>query len=430
MGKRSYGSGRLFPYRDTAGRESWYGSWRVGSSRVQRKLGEKRAPGSRSGLTRNQAERELRRRMENDVVVASADRHSLGEVGERYVDHLEHVMERKPSTIQDYRGYLKGHLEPFFGDSPIDKIGPPKVASYLKRKRGAGLSSKTVQNHLNFLHGLFRYAIRRKWAQINPVGHVDRPTKNRSPDRRIRFLRVGELEAVVRAVPDDVLGRIEGALYLTAAMTGLRQGELLGLRWIDVDWQAARIRVADNFTRGRLGSPKSHEARSVPMADRVARALELLFKASAYRSENDLVFCHPETGNPYDPNRLRERFYEAMRAAGMGHRVGRNGGITFHALRHTFGTQMAAKGAPLRNIQEWMGHADSKTTEIYRHFAPDPTNGAQFVERAFSAEAESERAPEFGPGTSQDGERCGDPNQPASEIPMAGTLAEDADSTR
>jgi integrase len=391
MSKRSYGSGRLFPHKDRNGRESWYGSWRVGSSRVQRKIGEKRAPGSGSGLTRNQAERELRRRMDSDVVVASADRRTLGEVGERYVDHLEHVMERKPSTVQDYRGYLKRHLAPFFGDGPIDKIGPPKVESYLKRKRSDGLSSKTVQNHLNFLHGLFRYAIRRKWAQINPVEHVDRPTKNRSPDRRIRFLRVAELEAVVRAVPDDLLGRVERALYLTAAMTGLRQGELLGLRWIDIDWLAGRIRVADNFTRGRLGSPKSHEARSVPMADRVARALELLFQSSAYRSENDLVFCHPETGNPYDPSKLRERFYDAMRAVGMGHRVGRNGGITFHALRHTFGTQMAANGAPLRSIQEWMGHADSKTTEIYRHFAPDPTNGAQFVDRAFSPEPEDRR---------------------------------------
>jgi integrase len=57
--------------------------------------------------------------------------------------------------------------------------------------------------------------------------------------------------------------------------------------------------------------------------------------------------------------------------------------ITLHELRHTFGTQMAAAGAPLRAIQEWVGHADAETTEIYRHYAPDPTHGAALVERAF-----------------------------------------------
>jgi integrase len=394
MSKRSYGSGRLFPRKDKGGNESWYVSWRVGTRRVQRKIGAKRAPGSKTGLTRTQAERELRKRMENDVVLAVADRHTLGGVGDRYVDHLEHIMERKPSTVQDYRSYLRKHFKPFFGNGPIDKIGVPKVESYLKCKREEGLSSKTVQNHLNFLHGLFRYAIKRGWASVNPVEHVDRPKKNRSVDRRLRFLKVSELEAVIRAIPDDVLGRIEAALYLAAAMTGLRQGELLGLKWIDVDWLAGRIRVADNFTRGKFGSPKSHEDRSVPMANRLARALELLYQGSAYQSEDDLVFCHPETGNPYDPSKLRKRFYEAMRGAGLGHRVGRKGGITFHALRHTYGTRMAAKGAPLRAIQEWMGHADGKTTEIYRHFAPDPTNGAQFVESAFSSDADDSVTPQ------------------------------------
>jgi integrase len=128
MSKRSYGSGRLFARKDKNGKESWYGSWRVGASRVQRKIGPKRVPGSRTGLTHNQAERELRRRIDNDVVVATADRHTLGEVGDKYVDHLEHVMERKPSTIQDYRSYLRKHFKPFFGDGPIDKIGPPKRA--------------------------------------------------------------------------------------------------------------------------------------------------------------------------------------------------------------------------------------------------------------------------------------------------------------
>jgi integrase len=78
------------------------------------------------------------------------------------------------------------------------------------------------------------------------------------------------------------------------------------------------------------------------------------------------------------PSKMRKRFKDAL--ALVGART-----ITFHELRHTFGTQMAAAGAPLRAIQEWMGHADAKTTEIYRHYAPDPTHGAALVERAFGA---------------------------------------------
>ena len=79
-----------------------------------------------------------------------------------------------------------------------------------------------------------------------------------------------------------------------------------------------------------------------------------------------------------DASKLRKRFVKAIERAGVNP-------ITFHELRHTFGTQMAAAGAPLRAIQEWLGHADAKTTEIYAHYAPDSTNGAAFVDRAFGS---------------------------------------------
>jgi integrase len=138
VAKRSYGSGSLFV---KAGK--WYGRRWVGEARVKRALGPVREPGSRQGLTRSQAERELRRRMEAEGVVVSArDRLTLGEAGARYLDHLEHVMERKPSTIQDYRGYLSGHLEPRFGEWALDRIDPQLVMGYLKQKRAQGLSTR------------------------------------------------------------------------------------------------------------------------------------------------------------------------------------------------------------------------------------------------------------------------------------------------
>jgi integrase len=81
-----------------------------------------------------------------------------------------------------------------------------------------------------------------------------------------------------------LLGALERPLHLTAAMTGLRQGELLALRWSDVDWAASRVRVAKSFTRGAFDSPKSHRGRSVPMADRLAGELERHFQRSHHRA--------------------------------------------------------------------------------------------------------------------------------------------------
>jgi integrase len=376
VSKRAYGSGRLYARAYAKGGEAWYGEWWVGVTRVKRKIGPKRTPGTSDGLTRSQAERELRRRMETERVVAGPQRRTIDQAGRAYIDHLEHVMERKRTTLADYRGYLRKHLGPFFGEQSLEKIDPARITAYLLAKKRGGLSSKTVQNHLNFLHGIFVFSVKRGWALTNPVALVDRPKSARSSHRRIQFLQPEELEALIRAVPDDLLGAVERPLYVCAAMTGLRQGELIALRWRDVDWASSRIRVAESFTHGHFDSPKSHRGRSVPMSDRLAGELELHSQRSLWTKDDDLVFAHPLTGHVFDASKIRKRFNAALERAGL-HR------ITFHELRHTFGTQMAAAGAPLRAIQEWMGHADASTTEIYAHYAPDPTGGAAFVERAF-----------------------------------------------
>ena len=97
---------------------------------------------------------------------------------------------------------------------------------------------------------------------------------------------------------------------------------------------------------------------------------------SAYATDEALVFCHPETGNPLDRSKLTRRFKKATKRAEVR-------AITYHELRHTFGTRMAAAGVPLRTLQYWMGHADSKTTQIYAHYQPSE-NEAEIVDRAFA----------------------------------------------
>lgn len=310
--------------------------------------------------------------------VSPDERLTVGEAGDRYLVHLERVMERKRSTIQDYSIMVRRHFVPFFGEKALDRVGAEDVAAYMHAKAADGLASKTVNNHLNFLHGLFRHAVKRGWCVANPVAAVDRP-RGGAVDPDIRYLDVAEVESLLRSVPDDLLGATERGLYLTAAMTGLRQGELLALRWRDVDWLAGLIRVRRSYTRGEWGTPKSRRSsRAVPMADRVGAEMELLFQRTSYQHDDDLVFCHPQTGRPYDASKMRIRFKAALGRAGVRP-------VRFHDLRHTFGTQMAAAGAPLRALQEWMGHRDYKTTSIYADYAPDPSQGAALAARAFGA---------------------------------------------
>jgi Phage integrase family len=114
--------------------------------------------------------------------------------------------------------------------------------------------------------------------------------------------------------------------------------------------------------------------RSVPLADRLARELARWFTRTPYNSDEDLVFAHPQTGNPVDRTKVTKRFQGACRSAVV--RV-----ITLHDLRHTFGTRLAANGEPLRTIQQFLGHADAKTTQIYTHYAPS----AHEVERVNAA---------------------------------------------
>ncbi|MDQ6606934.1 MAG: tyrosine-type recombinase/integrase, partial [Actinomycetota bacterium] len=130
---------------------------------------------------------------------------------------------------------------------------------------GGGQSVKSTLNYVGFLHGIFDFASRRGWVSVNPVKLVEKP-KHRDDDPDIHFLDQTELDALLAAVPPDDLGRVERVMYMAAAMTGMRQGELLAVRWRDVDWSARRIRVRLNFVRGRTGTPKSkRSSRSVPL---------------------------------------------------------------------------------------------------------------------------------------------------------------------
>jgi integrase len=365
----------LFARTDRAGRESWYGQWRQDGRLVKRRVGPKRSTGAADGLTKAQAEKELRRLIGETITAPPRERITVADAGRRHLEYLA-TLGRKRSTLMDYESALRVHLGPYFASRAIDSLTADDVERFMAAKRREGRAPKSIRNYVGVLHGVCAFAVKRRWADANPCSAVDLPRVS-ATDADIRFLSLADVEALLRAVPDDHLGPTEGALYLTAAMTGLRQGELLALRWRDVDWLAGRLRVRRNLVRGEYGTPKSRRgSRSVPLADRVAAALEEHFRRSEYVADEDLVFSHPHLGSPLDRSKLLKRFKAAARRAGV------RDAVRFHDLRHTFGTRMAAAGVPMRTLQEWMGHREFKTTLIYADYAPSD-HERLFIERAF-----------------------------------------------
>jgi integrase len=391
--RRGYGTGSLKRVGN-----SWVGSWYGPTGKkIMRKVGPVRTPGERDGLTITQAEARFRKMREAERPRITAERVTMAEAGEELRRRLE-IRGRKKSHRLTVESDLRNHIAPFFAGKELDKIQPREIERYIAaklrpassdtgtqkkadaRKTGAPkkrLAPKTVRNHLNTMHSIFDLGMRLGWCQSNPVKLADRPVI-KTTETRIKFLDPLELEKLLALThPADAFGKIEATLYLTAAMTGLRQGELIGLRWRDVDFAARRVRVVSPYVRGEFNDPKSEDSgRSVPLAQRVHDALTGLHESTLYPADGDLVFCHPETGHPLDRSKLVRRFKNAAKRAKVRK-------ITFHELRHTFGTRMAANGVPLRTIQHWMGHADAKTTQVYAHYQPSDAE-AETVDSAFS----------------------------------------------
>ncbi len=373
--RRPRGTGTLFVKRDSSGRETWYGKWRVGTIQVKRRIGPKRISSTREGLTRTQAEAELRRLMGAvKPSTRASDRLTVEEGGNLLLANVA-ARGRKRATIEAYSSAIRIHLVPFFAGRTLDRIGRREIDGFINYMARTGRSTKTTRNSLGILHSIFELARREGIVEANPCSLVEKPRATEG-DPDIRFLEPEEIEALLRGIPEDDLGRIERRMYLTAAMTGMRQGELLALRWRDIDWPARRVRIRRNYVRGEFGTPKSkRSSRSVPLADRLAGELDRLHAETFYPADDDLVFAHPHTGKPIDRSRLLKRFKAALRRGEVRE-------VRFHDLRHTFGTRMAAQGVPMRALQEMMGHRDFKTTLIYADYAPSE-HEAEWVEAAF-----------------------------------------------
>jgi integrase len=372
-------SGHVFRVERKRGPDAWYAKYRLPDGRqVKKRLGPawtKRGRPESGYFTKWTAQAWL------DETLASARRGDLAgavrtgatfsEAAAEWLRYAEQERACKPTTLTDY-GNMVRVLNRTFGDQSVESVTAEsierwKTAFMAERKR----SNRTLQKYLVVLHSIFKRAMKVYGLPRNPTETVERPRLARRAG--IDVFSSEEVLALVRAAANDQ----DGVLYLTAAFTGLRMGELLALRWEDVDFEAEAIRVRHSWTAGREGTPKSGRGRAVPMMDDVAQALARLGQRERWTGEQDLVFCDP-IGRHLGYKSLSRRYKEALAAAGLRQ-------LRFHDLRHTFGTH-AIRAADPREVMEWMGHADIQTTQKYLAYKPRK-DAAKRLASTFHAES-------------------------------------------
>jgi integrase len=367
-------SGHVFRVERKRG-PSWYAKYRLPDGRqVQKKIGPAWTGRGRPGagyFTKRLAEAWL------DDVLAQARRAELpgmvrteatvADAAAEWLHYVEHDRACKPSTVTDYRHTVERLLRDL-GSLPLEDVTP----EHLERWKGTlSVSNRTVAKYLVILHGIFKRAMKVWGLPRNPAASVERP----------RFRVSNDLDAFS---PEDVWALVRAAaskqdacMFLTAAFTGLRMGELLALEWRDIDFAGDAIRVRRSYNvHGGVGSPKSGKVRSVPMVPDVAEQLAALAGREDFVEPEELAFPGA-LGRFQDASSVRVRYRAALERAEL--RL-----LRFHDLRHTFGT-LAVRRAEVPAVQAWMGHSDIQTTMRYVHHR-DRGGEARLLAQAFASE--------------------------------------------
>jgi integrase len=278
----------------------------------------------------------------------------------------------RPITFESYERLVRVHVVPALGRVKLKALSPAHLQGLYRDRLDAGLSSSTVQRLHAVIHRALKQALRWDLVPRNVSEAVDPPKAQR---KEIPPLTPEQVRTLLRTAEEDRLG----GLYALAITTGLRQGELFGLRWEDVDLEAGRLSVCHTLTtpKGgrRLGPPKrSKSRRSVKLTtgavkalrDHRERQLEEREKLAELWQDYDFVFT-TQVCTPLNRHNFFRRCYKPLlQEAGLPR------SIRFHVLRHTCATLLLSKNVNPKIVQELLGHANiSQTMDTYSHMLPD-----------------------------------------------------------
>jgi integrase len=281
----------------------------------------------------------------------------------------------KATTYETYERLMRLHLVPTLGRIKLKNLTPTHVRGLYREKLDSGLSPTSVQRVHALLHKALKQAVHDGLVPRNVTDAVKAPRQSR---KEIPTLTREQARTLLDTATGD---RLE-ALYLLAIHTGLRQGELLGLKWSDIDLDRGTLQVRRILSAAKEGprftTPKSNRGRSVRLTAQAVQALrnhrkrqvEERLKHDGFWQDHGLVFT-TLVGTPLNRHNVFSRsFKPLLRRAGLPD-------IPFHALRHSFATLMLAGGEHPKVVQEMMGHSGIRVTmDFYSHVLPDMQKGA------------------------------------------------------
>ena len=291
---------------------------------------------------------------------------TLAEFWPRVVTDHYKANRKKASTTDAAESIARNHLLPLFGDKHLDEITTSDVQA-LKGKL-AEKGPKTVNNVLSVLSRALRCAV--DWDVIKAVPCKFGLLRVQSPEKE--FYEVAVYRRLVEAASYH---RSVHLLVLLAGSAGLRRGEIIALRWSDIDFERGLLHVRNATWRRIEDAPKGNRGRTVPLTE------ELLAALKAHRNLRERVL-YTDRGEELSNRSIRNMLARAQRRANLEP----NGGI--HILRHTFCSHLAIAGVPAKAIQELAGHADLKTTMGYMHLSPGNRSAAVAALSAFYGQAE------------------------------------------
>jgi integrase len=320
------------------------------------------------GTTKESARRALRgieEKVENRTFIIDKQVKLFRVVAKEWIEYKKTRI--RITSWKVCNGHLQNHFTEM-NEKRIDRISTATVESFITAKQASGVSLPMIKKLMVTLGQVMGYAVRHKMVTYNPVRDAERPRATGTPgeNHEMKILEPDQIKALIEAEPDQKYR----TLYLTAIMTGARQGEVLGLQWGDVDFERKQIHIRRTYNHAQWFEPKTKTSiRKIDMAPILVRELAALKLASGGRGE-DLVFPSEEGTPMLRHNITCRHFFPALKAAGIT-------AIRWHDLRHTFASLLLAQGENVKYIQTQLGHSSPTVTlNVYSHLLKETNQEA------------------------------------------------------